>query len=104
MATDIPMVDAAPVAALGELPTSSVVEKWTAEELFSFRGIQNILQNDKNRKTFRNAEIAGEASLSDGDVRHYWSRECQLPLAPSGELARLAQIIKDTGKEESRGT
>jgi len=102
MATDIPMVDVAPVDADEELECPSVVERWTAQELFAFKPIQKILWNEKNRTTFWNAEIDGSAFLNDGDVRDYWLRDIQLPAGPSGNLARLAQRIKDFATEAKR--
>jgi len=67
MATDIPMVPAAPVDAHGEqpptdseqLPTAAVVKEWTKAELVSFKQLRDILENDEIRKTFKKAPIDG---------------------------------------------
>jgi hypothetical protein len=103
MATDSPMEDAPPVTTDGELQPPSVVEQWTPKDLFDFAPIQKILWNDKNRATFQNAEISGRAFLRDGDVRDFWLHQCGLPIGLSGDLAELAQTLKNMGKEKSRG-
>jgi hypothetical protein len=84
------------------LQPPSVVERWTEAELLSFIESRNIL-NDKNRATFSNADISGRGFLRDGDVRDFWLHQCCLPIGPSGELAELAQTIKNMGNEKSRG-
>jgi len=103
MATDIPVGNDAPITAGRELQPPSVVEQWTPKDLFDYKLIQKILWNDKNRATFQKAEISGNEFLNDGDVRDSWLHLCSLPLGPSGEIARLAQTIKNMGKKESRG-
>jgi len=103
MATDIPMEDAPPVTTVGTLEPPSVVEQWTPNDLFDYTPIKKILWNEKNRATFWNAEISGNAFLLRGDDVHFWMDVCQLPAGPSVELADLAQTIKNMGKDESRG-
>jgi len=41
--------------------------------------------------------------LRDGNVRHFWMRRIGLPNGVSGDLAELAQKIKNVGKERARG-
>jgi hypothetical protein len=94
---------APPVTTDGGLQPPSVIEGWTAEKLFKLEGIQDILQNDKNRATFWNAEISGKTFLRRGDDLYFWTGACHLPAGPSDKLAGLVQRIKDMGKEESRG-
>ena len=101
MDSDIPMVDAAPVAAHGDLPTESVVKGWTKEELYRFITSQ-ILLDSEDRMIFQRAKVNGKIFLSRGDVDDFW-RQCQLPYGPSAELAELVEKIKDISKEESRG-
>jgi len=48
MDSDIPMVDAAPVAAYGDLPTEAVVKGWTEEELYRFIQSQKSMRDSKN--------------------------------------------------------
>ena len=111
MDADIPMDDAALVDAHEEppptdseqLPTADVVKKWTRKDLLDFTLIKDILEDPEDVTIFTHAKISGRAFLRDGDVRHYWSQECQLPLGPSGDLAELAQRIKNMGKEKSQG-
>jgi hypothetical protein len=93
----------APPATDGELQPPSVVELWTAQKLFERKAIQDILRDDTDRTTFRNARISGKAFLMRGDDLHFWTDVCHLPAGPSVELAGLAQTIKNMGKEESRG-
>jgi len=103
MATDVELTGVAPITGDSELPPPSIVEQWTPEQLFGFAPIPKILWNEKNRTTFWNAEISGRAFLRDGDVRVFWLHQCGLPIGISGDLADLAQRIKNTGKEKSRG-
>jgi len=75
MATDIPMVPAAPVEAHGEqlptdseqLPTAAVVKEWTQAELLSFKQLRDILENDEIRKAFTKALIDGQVFVLCGD-------------------------------------
>ena len=103
MAKDSQMPDAPPVTTVGELPPPSVVEQWTRKDLLDFTLIKDILEDPEDVTIFTHAKISGRAFLRDGDVRHYWSQECQLPLGPSGDLAELVQRIKNMGKEKSQG-
>jgi hypothetical protein len=103
MATDIEITGVAPITGDGELPPPSVVEQWGRKALFDCTPIQKILEDEKDRTTFWNAGISGRAFLRDGDVRYFWLHQCGLPIGLSGDLAELAQTIKDIGKEKSRG-
>ena len=101
MDSDIPMVDAVPDAAHGDLPTEAVVKGWKKEELYRFIQSQ-VLLDSEDRMTFQNAEVNGKIFLKYGDI-DYWSRVCHLPPGPSAELAELVRKIKGIGKGESRG-
>jgi len=57
----------------------------------------------EDRATFSKAGISGWAFLRHGDDRGFWLHQCGLPIVPSGDLAELAQTIKNMGKEKSRG-
>jgi hypothetical protein len=119
MSTDVEMTGVAPITGHGELPPPSVVdapitgdgkleppsvvELWTAQKLLERKEIQNILQDDTDQTTFRNARISGKAFLLCGDDRHFWTGDCHLPAGPSVELADLVQTIKNMGKDKSRG-
>jgi hypothetical protein len=106
MATDIPMVDAAPLNADldadGKLDPPSVVEQWTAETLFNSQPMQKMLWSQKSRETFKDAEIDGKTFLERGHIEGFWRRDCGLPLGPSVELARLAQRIKGSASQAKR--
>jgi len=52
MDSDIPMVDAVPDAADGDLPTEAVVKGWTNEELYRFIQSQSLLDSE-DRMTSR---------------------------------------------------
>jgi hypothetical protein len=103
MATDVEMTGVAQITGGGELPRPSVVEQWGRKALFDYTQIQNILEDKKDRATFWKAGISGRAFLRDGDVRDFWLHQCGLPIGLSGDLAKLAQTIKNMGKEKSRG-
>jgi len=66
MDSDIPLVDAAPVAAHGDLPTEAVVKGWTEEELYRFIQSQKSMRDSKNRTTFQDAQLDGELFLEYG--------------------------------------
>jgi hypothetical protein len=103
MATDIPIIPAAQVAAPGVLPTVSDVKEWTQKELLSFIQSQNILWTGENRKTFEKAEITGDIFLTHGNTLHFWHSVCGLPAGPCTRLVRLVGKVKGIGEEQSQG-
>jgi len=103
MVTYIEMVDAAPSTWDGNIPTASVVERWTKEVLFGFVQLRNILQNASNLAIFREADIDADTFLTCGDDLYFWAKACHLPAAPSYRLAELVRTINNVGKQESRG-
>jgi hypothetical protein len=103
MATDSLMEDAPPVTTDRILQPPSAVEQWGRKALFDYSPIQNILEDDEDRETFKKAKISGKAFLECGDDQDFWKSVCKLPAVPSYRLAKLVQTIKDRGKEESRG-
>jgi hypothetical protein len=98
MATEISMVDVVPVTADGELPTASVVEGWTEEQLFNLIQSRNILRNDKTRTTFQEADVNGKLFLEYGHMEDYWFCRCHLPAGTSTKLALFAKEIKGMGE------
>jgi len=90
--------DVAPITEDRLVPAPCVVELWTPDRLFHLTPIQRILQGEKNRSLFWNAEMSGRGFLSDGYVRHFWSRRFGLPNGVSSDLAELAQMIKNVVK------
>ena len=103
MATDVQMTGVPPTTEDGELPHPSVVKQWTADQLFGFAPIQEILCREENQATFKEAQISGNAFLLRGDDLRFWMDNCQLPAGPSTDLADLAQKIKNIRRKISLG-
>jgi len=99
MDPDIPIVDAAPVAAHGKLPTESSKGGQERSCTASYDTITGDLARNGRHS---NAAVNGKVFLNHGDVGDYWSRKCHFPPGPS-RLAEFVQKIKGIGKEVSRG-
>jgi len=103
MATDVEMTGVEPITEDGEVPPPPIVEQWTPDQLFSFAPIAKILWNEKSRRRFRKAGISSSVYLRDGGVRVSWLYQCRLPIGPCSDLPKLAQTIKNIGREKWRG-
>ena len=104
MATDTLTAVAIPGATNNDIPSASVVERWTVKQLFIFIESQNILGNDANREKFLDAEMIGSEFLSRGDADDFWLHNCRLPASLSAELAVLVQKIKGIGEDSDIDT